>query len=171
MIVLEDKMLNKKSLYNMVYAIAFVGVVLSCIGILNEFLNISQLGGVKIINTITIKKETFFVPFFFYLFAFVISAISIAFIVLNLFGVLKINKKIVNITILVSCVVLFISSFVLLFFFREYIERSDLYQINYFDYLIYYTFRSGIMSYIANMGIILTCNIIDSKCKEKVCDE
>ena len=36
-------MLNKKSIFNFVYAIALVGMVLSCVSILSEFLNIAQL--------------------------------------------------------------------------------------------------------------------------------
>ena len=91
-------MLNKKSLFNFVYAIALVGAVISCFDILNELLNVVQLYNVEINNTITV-----------------------------------------------------------------YIEAG--YRIHYFKYLFSYTFRSGVMSFVANMGILLMCHFLDAKCK------
>lgn len=168
-------MLNKKSLFNFVYAIALVGAVISCVGILNEFLNIAQLYGVQIPNTITMEKEKFFEPFFFYLLAFIIAAVAIVILLLHLFGILKLNKKYVNMILLVACMVLLVMSFVFLYFLRYFYEYSREYQgvhvsvaeyrLDYFNYLIYYTFRSGVMSFVANMGILLTCHLLDAKCK------
>ena len=67
-------MLNKKSLFHFVYAIALVGAIMACIGILNEFLSIAQLYGITVEDALSFKKESYFEPFFFYLLAFLISA-------------------------------------------------------------------------------------------------
>lgn len=56
---LKENRLNKKSLFNFVYAIALVGAVISCFGILNELLNVVQLYNVEINNTITVKGDAF----------------------------------------------------------------------------------------------------------------
>ena len=156
-------MLNKKSLFNFVYAIALVGAILSCVGILNEFLNIAQLYGVNITNTAEIVKDGYFKPFIFYLLAFLISGFAVTMLVLHLLGKLKYSKKTVDIILLSACAALLLLSFILVFVLRKYSSFSDKYFIGYFNYLVYYTFRSGVMSFVANMGILLLCHLVEAK--------
>lgn len=159
-------MLNKKSLFHFVYAIALVGAIISCVGILNEFLNIVQLYGVYISGTITVKYQNYFEPLCFYLAAFIISAFSVFLLLRQLFGKSKINKTFANVMIAMACTILLIMSFAFLFVLKgegSYVRE----RLEYFNYLHYYTFRSGVMSFVANMGIILVCNRLDAKYKKK----
>ena len=156
-------MLDKKSLFNFVYAIALVGAVMSCIGILNEFLNISQLYKITITSMITMKGESYFVPFFFYLVAFIISAFAVTLVIFRLLGNSKLNKANVNAVLFVACIILLLMSFVFILFLRKY---SKFYYLPYSKYLFYYTFRTGVMSFVANMGVILVCNLVDEKNKK-----
>ena len=63
-----------------------------------------------------------------------------------------------NISIIASCAIVFLLSLIFV-----YILRGDNHSLEYFEYLINYTFRSGVMSFIASMGVILICNIIEIK--------
>ena len=159
-------MLDKKSLFNFVYAIALVGAVMSCIGILNEFLNIAQLYKINITSMITMQKGNYFVPFFFYLVAFIISGVALTLVIFRLLGNSKVNKADVNALVFVACVVLLVMSFVFILFLRKYVEYNQHYILSYSKYLFYYTFRTGVMSFVANMGVILVCNLVDEKNKK-----
>ena len=164
-------MLNKKSIFNFVYAIALVGAIISCIGIFSELLNIAQLYRVKVYDSYIMGTESqyFTKSFLFYLFAFIISASTVALMLLSLFGKIKLSKKSVNIIISVACAVLFIMSLVLIFVLR-YKFKSEYYgctsSLENFNYLTYYTFRTCIMSFVANAGIVVACNVLNEKCKK-----
>ena len=164
-------MLNKKSLFNLVYAIALVGAIMACVGILNELLNVLQLRGVLVQNTVNMKEETFMEPFLFYLIAFLVSAVAVAFLLLYMLG--KINKIAVNSVLAAACAVMLVLSFVFIVVIREpsSSKKDYLYLIQYFDYMVYYTFRSGVMSFVANVGILLVCNLLDGKCKKEQADD
>ena len=45
-------MLNKKTVFNIVYGLALVGVISGCFGMLNEYLNVAQISGRAISNVI-----------------------------------------------------------------------------------------------------------------------
>lgn len=156
-------MLNKKNLFNLVYAIALVGAIMSCVGILSELLNVLQLRGVLVQNTVNMKEETFMEPFLFYLIAFLVSAVAVAFLLLYMLG--KINKTAVNSVLAAACAIMLVLSFVFIVVIREpsSSKKDYLYLIQYFDYMVYYTFRSGVMSFVANVGILLVCNLLDGK--------
>ena len=165
-------MLNKKSVFNFVYAIALVGAIISCIGILSEFLNIAQLYRVKVYDSYIMGRGSkyFTESFLFYLFAFIISASAVALMLLSLFGKIKLSKKNVNIIISVACSVLFIMSLIIIFVLRNKFKfGSDggcTSSLQNFNYLTYYTFRMCIMSFIANAGIVVACNVLNEKCKK-----
>ena len=158
-------MLNKKNLFNLVYAIALVGAIMSCVGILSELLNVLQLRGVLVQNTVNMKEETFMEPFLFYLIAFLVSAVAVAFLLLYMLG--KINKTAVNSVLAAACAIMLVLSFVFIVVIREpsSSKKDYLYLIQYFDYMVYYTFRSGVMSFVANAGILLGCHLLDAKRK------
>ena len=158
-------MLNKKSLFNFVYAIALVGAVMSCFGILNEFLNVAQLYGIDVTNLMFFKGENYLEPFFFYLLAFLVSAVAVTTLILHLLGVLKLDKTLVSIILAVACAVLLVMSFILVYILRYSSEYFKNYHLSYSKYLVYYTFRSGVMSFVANAGILLGCHLLDAKCK------
>ena len=162
-------MLNKKSLFNIVYAIALIGAVMACLGMLNEFLNVAQLHDVYIPNTHTFSEEDYWIPCLYYFFAFVISAFAVTMVILHILNVLK-ERRIVNISIIAACGLLFLMSFVLVYLLR-YAGNSHQYILQYYDYLIIYSLRSGVLSFVANMGIILFCNRIDAKSKTAPVEE
>ena len=169
-------MLNKKSIFNFVYAIALVGMVLSCVSILSEFFNISQLYGVNIDgNYILSPEEKYYgVSYFFYLFAFIISssvAVFIFFDVFNLIKKIKMSNKVFTIIICAACGTLFLMSFIIMMCLRYKIDSAYqrygiIYSLDNFIYLIGYTFRTCIMSFIANAGIVVACNVLNEKFKK-----
>jgi hypothetical protein len=169
-------MLNKKSIFNFVYAIALVGMVLSCVSILSEFFNISQLYGVNIDgNYILSPEEKYYaVSYFFYLFAFIISssvAVFIFFDIFNLIKKIKMSNKVFTIIICAACGTLFLMSFIIMMCLRYKIDSAYqsygiIYSLDNFIYLIGYTFRTCIMSFIANAGIVVACNVLNEKCKK-----
>ncbi len=165
-------MLNKKSIFNFVYAIALVGAIISCIGILSEFLNIAQLYRVQVYNENTMSSELpyYTYSFLFYIVAFLISASAVALMLLSLFGKIKLSKKSVNIIISVACAVLFIMSFVIFYVLRYKTDgryyTGIIASLASMNYVTYYTFRACIMSFIANAGIVVACNVLNEKCKK-----
>ncbi|MBQ7355018.1 MAG: hypothetical protein IJW62_05820 [Clostridia bacterium] len=154
-------MLNKKSLFNIVYAIGLIGAVMACFGMLNEFLNVAQLYDVYIPNTHNFSEENYWIPLLYYFFAFVISAFAVTMVILQILNVLK-ERRIVNISIIAACGILFLMSCILVLLLRYDVDYHE-YYLQYYDYLIVYSLRSGVLSFIANMGIILFCNRIDAK--------
>ena len=160
-------MINKKTVFQFVYAIAFVGTILSCIGILNELLNIAQLYGLCIGGSVGyIKKGDYFVPFAFYLAAFVISALVALLLVLRTCGAIKRSKKTVSVLVLVACAVLIALSVVFIFVIREGEITYRHGNLKYFNYMHYYAFRTVVMSFVANAGIVWVCDLVDGKRKK-----
>ena len=152
-------MLNKKTLCHIVYAIALVGAITSCFGILNELLNLVPFYDLSIKNTYSFKAEDFWIPFYFYLIAFVICAFAVTMIVLYISGILKHDRLgLLNCCIIASCAILLVLPFVFV-----YVLFNDRASLEYFQYLMSYTLRSGIMSFISSTGIILFCNLIGVK--------
>jgi uncharacterized membrane protein len=164
-------MLDKKSLFNIVYAIALIGAAMACIGMLNEFLNVAQLHDIYVKNTYTFTEKEFWIPFLYYFFAFVISAFAVTMVILHILNVLKERRK-VSISIIAACGTLFLMSIILVYFLRS-VSDSNYYEyrLSYYGYLIVYSLRSGVLSFIANMGIILFCNRIDDKSKTSLAEE
>ena len=166
-------MLNKKSILNFVYAIALVGAIISCVGILSELLNIAQLYRVQVYNENTMSSELpyYAYSFLFYIVAFLISASAVALMILNLLKEGILSKKAVNIGICAACAVLFIMSFVIFYVLRYKPGEGFYYthitaSIASMNYVTYYSFRTCIMSFIANAGIVVACNILNEKCKK-----
>ena len=110
-------------------------------------------------------------PFLFYLIAFLVSAVAVAFLLLYMLG--KINKTAVNSVLAAACAIMLVLSFVFIVVIREpsSSKKDYLYLIQYFDYMVYYTFRSGVMSFVANVGILLVCNLLDGKRKKEQADD
>lgn len=160
-------MINKKTVFQIVYAVALVGTVLSCIGILNELLNIAQLYDHYISSVGYIRKKDFFVPFAFYLAAFVISAFAALLLVLRTCGAIKRCKKTVSVLVLAACAVLIALSVVFIFVIREEVVYSSAKgELEYFNYMHYYALRTVVMSFVANAGIVWVCDLVDGKRKK-----
>lgn len=158
-------MLNKKQIFNIVYAVALIGAVTSCIGILNELLQVVQLHEVRVTDFVTFKNDKFWIPFWFYLIGFLIGAAAVVFVLLQFKHPQK--TRYTNIVLIVAMVLLLVLSFCMLYSFRFYWQKDDSYSLGYSSYLVIYTFRSSVMSLILHLGTILVCNIIDkSHCKK-----
>lgn len=163
-------MLNKKSVFNMVYAVALVSAITSCFGFLNELLNIAQLYKINILNTVYMKGDAYKEPMFFYSAAFAISAIAVAFLLLQLVWGNKrygdVIKIVCNVMLVVACALMIALSFGYVFSARYVGVSKEHYNIKYFDYMVYYTIRSGVMSFVASIAVILGCNLIDARSKK-----
>ena len=78
-------MLNKKTLFNGVYAVALFSAISTCFGIFNELLNIMQLYDKEIVNLLnSYKNEDFFIPFFYFLLTFIVCAATVVILILSL---------------------------------------------------------------------------------------
>ncbi|MBE6585620.1 MAG: hypothetical protein E7645_03735 [Ruminococcaceae bacterium] len=126
-------MLNKKTLFNLVYAVALVGAFMTCIGFLNEFLTVEQLYGVGVNDLVTFKGETFWEPFWFYLLCFVISTSAVALLILRVTGVLKCKAWVINTLLALACVALLILSFTFAFKARYWGTYSERWLMSYYS--------------------------------------
>ena len=158
-------MTNKKTFFELIYAFSLVGAILSCVGFLNEFLNILQLYNVKT-DYITSREDNFWILFAFYLTAFIFSAIVVTILILHKSNKLK-STVVANATIILGSAAMLIMSLVLIYMLRYWSEYYEKYAMDTPSYLPYYTFRSGVMSFIAYIGIILSCDLIQSRAAKK----
>ena len=141
-------MLNKKTLFNMVYAVALVGAAMTCIGFLNEFFTVEQLYNVGVNNLTTFRGETFWAPFWFYLLSFLVSTAAVVLLILRIVGILKCKPWIVNLCLGIACLILLILSFTFIFSRRYYSDYSEKWLLNYYSYMNYYTLRTGVMQFV-----------------------
>ena len=162
-------MTNKKTFFELIYAFSLVGAILSCIGFLNEFLNVLQL--YKVSNDyLPSAGNRYRIIFAFYLGAFIISAFVVTILILHKSNKLK-STVVANATIISGSVVMLVMSMVLIYMLRYWYEyigiHGGTYKLSSSSYLPYYTFRSGVMSFIAYIGIILSCDLIQSRAAKK----
>ena len=153
-------MLNKKILFNLLYAIALVGAILTCIDMLTEFLNVAQLYGfgATIFNP-RMRGTKYMAPFCLFLGAFVVAAVAILFEVFHLLRAVK-KVGVVNTVEILLCVVLLATSFAVWVLLDTGSTRTEL------EYRFYFAFRSLAMTFSANMGILLVCKWWDSRHKK-----
>ena len=161
-------MTNKKTFFELIYAFSLVGAILSCIGFLNEFLNVLQIYEIRN-DYLPYSGDSYWITFAFYLGAFIISAFVVTILILHKSNKLK-STVVANATIISGSVVMLVMSMVLIYIFRYWGEYYKTYQLSSMRYLPYYTFRSGVMSFIAYIGIILSCDLIQSRAAKKADD-
>lgn len=154
-------MLNKKTLFNVAYAIGLVGAFMTCVGFLNEFLSVAQLYGVGVVNLMTFKGDKFWASFWFYLLSFLVATATVMLLTLRLTNILKCDPRVVNLCAVAACVILLILSYTFPFTVRYYMEYSEKWGMGYYAYMNYYTLRTGVMQFIGNMAIILVCHLIE----------
>lgn len=162
-------MLNKKTLFNGVYALALFGAITSCIGILNELLNLVQLYDKGISNLIAhYEKKDFLIPFVYHLVVFILCAFTVVMLILYVTSILKEKHVLLlNVCIIITCVIIFALSCTLVYQVQYEVYKRDYYNVSAFDYTTLYTFRSIVMSYIASVGTILFCNITEDIAKKR----
>ena len=162
-------MLNKKTLFNGVYALGLFGAFTSCFGILNELLNLAQLYGKGVGDLLgKYAEKEFWIPLVYYFVTFMLCALTVTLLIFYLVGVLKQKDVwILNLCIIVACVVIFVMSLLLVYFLQDFNSYSELYRLSYYDYLTVYSFRSGAMSFIASAVVILFCNLIQARSQTK----
>ena len=155
-------MLNKKTVFNIVYGLALVGVISGCFGMLNEYLNVAQISGRAISNVI--GKYENWAALAYPRTAFIVCAVTTVVLLLCIPAVSK--GKLVwipNLCILIACVVVLILSLRLIG--RLEINRYG--AIHNFDYTIIYAFRSVALSYVASAVTLFVCNIIHAKTQKR----
>ena len=162
-------MLNKKTLFNAVYALALFGAITSCIGILNELLNLAQLYDKGITNLLAhYEVEDFLIPFIYHLLAFILCTFTVIILILYVTNILKEKQVwIPNACIIITCVIIFALSWTFIYQVQNEAAKQEYYKVAAFDYTTLYTFRSIVMSYIASAGTILFCNITQSIAKKR----
>ena len=157
-------MLNKKTLFNGVYALALFGAITSCIGILNELLNLLQLYDRTVINLLnTYGGDDFWIPVIYQLVTFVLCCFTVIVLILYITNILK-EKHIwiPNMCIIITCVIIFVLSFTLIY----QVENAN-YVLKSFHYTTVYAFRTVVLSYIVSVGTVLFCNITESISKKR----
>lgn len=160
-------MLNKNTSFSGVYAIALFAAITSCIGILNELLNLVQLCDKEILNLLR-HQEDLLIPLVYLLVAFVLCLFTVIVLIMYVTNILKEKHVwIPNVCIIITCVVIFVLSWTLIYQVQYLSHNSDYYIVGSFNYTTLYAFRSAVMSYIASTVTILFCNIIQSIAKRK----
>ena len=81
-------MLNKNTLFSGVYAIALFAAIMSCIGILNELLNLVQLCDKEILNLLR-HQEDLLIPLVYLLVAFVLCLFTVIVLIMYVTNILK----------------------------------------------------------------------------------
>ena len=163
-------MLNKRTLFSGVYALALFGAITSCIGILNELLNLVQLYDKGITNLLVnyYEKEDFLIPFVYHLVAFVLCFFTVMVLIMYVTNILKEKHVwIPNVCIIITCVTVFALSWTLIYQVQQLNYKGDHYYVGSFDYTTLYAFRSVVLSYIASTVTILFCNIIQCRSKKR----
>ena len=159
-------MLNKKTVFNIVYGLVLVGVISGCFGMLNEFLNVAQISG-RAITNVTGGIYERWAALAYPRAAFIVCALTTVVLLLCIPAVSK--GKLVwipNLCILIACVVVLILSLRLI----GRLERFNNYgtpTINNFNYTIIYAFRSVVLSYVASAVTLFVCNFIHAKTKKR----
>ena len=161
-------MLNKKTVFNFVYAIGIIGLITTCVGFLNEVIGLVQLMCGTVVESLwgTGWHET--VIFCFYLVTFFISAFVATVVILKRFGTLKWKKA--NLICIICCAVMLVLSLALVYILARKTSRYPQY-LNYRYYTFCYPLRTGAMSFIAYFGIVLGCDIIEKRCNKKQAEE
>ena len=161
-------MLNKKTIFNFVYAIGIIGLITTCVGFFNEVIGMIQLMcGIKVEN-LWYPEGRQTVVFCFYIVAFLISAFVATVAILKRFGTLKWKKA--NLICIISCAVMLVMSLVLIYLLEK--ETSVYrYTLSYRYYTFYYALRTGVISFITYFGIILGCDIIENKYNKNQAEE
>lgn len=158
-------MLNKKTIFNIVYGLALVGVISGCFGMLNEFLNVAQISGRAITGVTGIYES--WAALAYPRAAFIVCALTTVVLLLCIPAVSK--GKLVwipNLCILIACVVVLILSLRLIGRLEHFNYFGDP-TINNFDYTIIYAFRSVALSYVASAVTLFVCNIIHAKTQKR----
>ena len=161
-------MLNKKTVFNFVYAIGIIGLITTCIGFLNEIMGLVQLMCGIIVENLWGAGWRETVIFCFYLVTFFISAFVATVVILKRFGTLKWKKA--NLICIICCAVMLVLSLALVYILMRKTSQYPQY-LNYRYYTFSYTLRTGAMSFIAYFGIVLGCDIIEKRCNKKQAEE
>lgn len=160
-------MIDKKQIFQIVYAVALIGAIIACIGFLASMMELGQLRDVRIVNLGTLDDE--FDPMFQnYRNALICGAVAVAVTLFNVFF----GKKLGRWMGLVNCVVLLVA--IVVFFMLALNVQNDLVgEIPYIASLpfsLVSAFRTAAMSMAAYLTVLFGCNVIDVICykKEKV---
>ena len=160
-------MIDKKQIFQIVYAVALIGAIIACIGFLASMMELFQLRDVRIVNLGTLDDE--FDPMFQnYRNALICGAVAVAVTLFNVFF----GKKLGRWMGLVNCVVLLVA--IVVFFMLALNVQNDLVgEIPYIGSLpfsLVSAFRTAAMSMAAYLTVLFGCNVIDVICykKEKV---
>ncbi len=163
-------MLNKKTLFNFVYALALVGAITTCVGFLNEVLNLTNFFNMNVTNLNNFWGKNYWEQLILFLVAFLLSALATAAVIFDLIRVLTretTHSRLVMLGIPIVCVILLVISMVFVFFLRYLSYYGKEFLVSNYNYLQIYALRSGVMSFLASMGIIWTCNFIENKSAAK----
>jgi hypothetical protein len=165
-------MIDKKQIFQIVYAVALIGAIIACIGFLASMMELGQLRDVRIVNLGTLDDE--FDPMFQnYRNALICGAVAVAVTLFNVFF----GKKLGRWMGLVNCVVLLVA--IVVFFIltlnvqSEFVIEREENTFPEFDSLAFSlvsAFRTAAMSMVAYLTVLFGCNVIDVICykKEKV---
>lgn len=165
-------MINKKQIFQIVYAIALIGAIIACIGFLASMIELFQLRGVWIRNLGTLDDE--FGPMCKnYQNALICGAVAVVVTLFNVFF----GKKLGRWMSLVNCVVLLVA--IVVFFIltlnvqSEFLIETKGHTYPEFESLAFSlvsAFRASAMSMVAYLTVLFGCNVIDVICykKEKI---
>ena len=159
-------MFNKKTIFNVVYALAIFGLISTCFEILSELRHFSELHKLNIYSydvfELIDSQEKKLINYYRVIF-FLCSISTVAFI-----AMLFLKKKtlvffgfiIATSLSLITCITMFSLNTSLLKFFTDFSFAGDLGSITSDKYLIYTTFRSAAFAFACYAAILVACNVI-----------
>ena len=154
-------MLNKKNLFNVVYAIAFFSTITSCFGFLNELLNLVDLYDKRVGGlTDPYNGEGFSTVFTYLLISFCLCALTTIVLLVCMKSTAKGNLIwIPNLFIAITCIATLILAITLWFQLANF-DGYNVLKISSLEYTMIYAFRSIVFSYVASAMTLFVCNII-----------
>ena len=163
-------MFNKRMIFNVIYAIAIVGLISTCFGLFNELFGIAQQRRVETSGFSWNKSQDYQKVFNFYLISFLLCLSATILLILG--HVIKHGGLIKDIILAVysiaSSATIIILSVQLSHFLRTESPSWDFdWILSISDYYAVTTLRTAAFSFICYVLIILTCNLVDNIIKRK----
>ena len=160
-------MIDKKQIFQIVYAIALIGAIVTCFGFLSAILELLLTNGVYVRGLGTITNEIFFVPLAYYLVSLLFGVLAVIVSLNSLRGSSNGKRKTGNAVLVIAIVVLLgLASTMQFFFWLPMVgDYRALYPL---EYSLIGSFRASAMSMVAYFVILIGCNRIRKKYNKQI---
>lgn len=160
-------MINKKQIFQIVYAIALIGAIITCFGFLSAILELLLLNGIHLRGLGIITNEIFFVPLAYYLVSLLFGVLAVIVSLNSLRGSSNGKRKTGSAVLVIAIVVLLGLASTMQFIFM--LPMFGAYrELNSLEYSLMGSFRASAMSMVAYLVILVGCNRICKKYNKQI---